>query len=481
MIVRIITTIVILLAINYSNLIAQRYHRAADPAVFDKLVSAYIPGAPKLGKPILIENELGPVAAYGMGWAAPLLYDVDGDGLEDLVIGEFGSGAGTIGMNIGNLLRVYRNIGSKEEPVYSNTSYFMPYSRKFVGLGAAPMSVNNWCCMAFTPRLVDLDGDGVKDLAAGVYHPGDVIWFKRQEDGFDLGKIIPQFGQHGKKNFSSSQKPADMTSDDDLYWYYSVADFADIDGDGKPDAIFGGSSLRYALNTGDGEKPALGVRTVLRDEQGEPLHVLDVNNFADKKKLEHKLSQGYLGSSMVPLVVDWDNDGVEDLLVTNQYVGPGYHLVTFFKGVRKNGKLSFLKGVPLFEPQGSDKLMPGSWPVLAVGDWNNDGVKDLLIGVSVTTKYDRYDHDLSWSWETHVNTGKMNPGFSLGKESSSMDRIAETIIRADSVMRADNLTNNDIANKRFIDPINEYRRNFVDFGMETVAHKGYVYVLLGEK
>jgi hypothetical protein len=48
------------------------------------------------GKPIDTEN----------GHAAPFVYDFDGDGLKDLLVGQFGDG----------LLRIYRNEGTNSEP-----------------------------------------------------------------------------------------------------------------------------------------------------------------------------------------------------------------------------------------------------------------------------------------------------------------------------------------------------------------------------
>lgn len=45
-----------------------------------------------------------------IGHAAPFIADVDGDGLADLLVGQFGGGK----------LRVYKNIGTKTEPKFGN-------------------------------------------------------------------------------------------------------------------------------------------------------------------------------------------------------------------------------------------------------------------------------------------------------------------------------------------------------------------------
>ena len=49
-----------------------------------------------------------------IGHAAPLFTDFDGDGLEDLLVGQFGEGK----------LRIYRNVGTKGEPKFTEHKLF---------------------------------------------------------------------------------------------------------------------------------------------------------------------------------------------------------------------------------------------------------------------------------------------------------------------------------------------------------------------
>ena len=50
-----------------------------------------------------------------VGHAAPLVTDFDGDGLNDLLVGQFGDG----------ILKIYRNIGSNSQPKYMAGVEFM--------------------------------------------------------------------------------------------------------------------------------------------------------------------------------------------------------------------------------------------------------------------------------------------------------------------------------------------------------------------
>ena len=50
-----------------------------------------------------------------IGHAAPFVTDYDGDGLDDLLVGQFGDG----------ILKIYRNIGSKSQPNYAAGVEFM--------------------------------------------------------------------------------------------------------------------------------------------------------------------------------------------------------------------------------------------------------------------------------------------------------------------------------------------------------------------
>lgn len=66
-------------------------------------------GLPKLAAPFLVEADGKPIATK-TGHAAPFVTDLDGDGVWDLAVGEFGGGG----------CRLYKNTGTAKEPKFGS-------------------------------------------------------------------------------------------------------------------------------------------------------------------------------------------------------------------------------------------------------------------------------------------------------------------------------------------------------------------------
>ncbi|MFD2554772.1 FG-GAP repeat domain-containing protein [Sphingobacterium tabacisoli] len=487
---------------------------AQDATVFPELVFMDIAGAPRLTAPQLIMGVDKPVMGEGNGWASPAFYDVDKDGRKDLLIGEFNSmGEKEIPVAVGSYLRVYKNIGTAERPAFSDTyTYLMP-GRAYQN--GTPLSIFTWCCMGFTPRIIDLDNDGYDDILTGQYDPGLINWFRGSEEGFMHGQHVPQFGDNMLGRRPSSHKVSWDDPENWFYWQYSSAAFGDLDGDGLADMVTGGSTLRISKNIGKKHVPEFGRRQLLLDTSGRPL---TVSNGTGKVK-DNQAGRPYGGDAMIPCIVDWDNDGQLDLLVSDMHLEGGSVAVTFFKGIKTKEGIRFEPGVPLFKAKNGEKSFPGSWMHVNVADWNNDGINDLIIGTSVATRAGIFDHDLSWTWEWDTQIYKSNPGLmskrvkenrarDYASAAQQLDAIAatkkinsedlQTIYDLRSLLghtkdtnerqKAERelhlfqtkykLTDDDIAqiNKHHINKANNKKPKY-----EDLVHQGYIYVLLGKE
>ena len=374
---------------------------------FPTLMPAAVPGAPILGEPFLVMAGDGPVLTEKHGLAAPALWDWDGDGRRDLLVGEFETNSSDFPMGAdGSTIRVYRNVGTDSEPRFAEE---FEWARDTEG---AIMEVPQWCCIGFTPMFYDLDADGHKDMITGQYHPGEVTWFRGSPDGFLPGQTLPQEGDpasDGNPAFGYDGEPGDIGSFE--YWAYTSATFGDLDDDGDYDLIVGGvGGLRVSENIGGPANPRFGVRELLLDVHGKPLQTRQHT----EEEVQHS---GYLSPSgdgkPNPLAVDWDQDGVLDLLVTDSYRKPISRAVSFFRGVKTPAGHRFEPGIDLLPAQGGAKALPGSGQRVYVDDWNSDGVNDLIIGASVATVNDgEFSDELSWEWEdvSKVESAGKDPG-----------------------------------------------------------------------
>jgi hypothetical protein len=67
----------------------------------------------KFATPIKIEAKDGPIDVE-IGHAAPFYGDFNGDGVSDLLVGQFGDGK----------LRIYKNVGTAAEPKFADYEFF---------------------------------------------------------------------------------------------------------------------------------------------------------------------------------------------------------------------------------------------------------------------------------------------------------------------------------------------------------------------
>lgn len=166
--------------------------------------------------------------------AFPTLHDIDGDGLIDLIVGNYNYYDST-----GGRLAFYKNTGTQTMPV------FTLITRNFANVPGYNLSAGNLPSMAIVPTFGDLDNDGDADMIIGDLD-GNIHYFQNNNGSFVLSQPF--------------------------YFSIDVGQFAtpqlfDLDGDSLLDLIIGerNGNLNYYKNTGTKNAP---VFTYVTDSLG---------------------------------------------------------------------------------------------------------------------------------------------------------------------------------------------------------------------
>ena len=156
----------------------------------------------------------------------------------------------------------------------------------------------------------------------------------------------------------------------------------DFDDDGLIDIVYGEQygQLFVMPNCGTRTAPEFPFCKLLFEADGQPLDV---------------------GIHATPLIVDWDQDGVKDILA-----GTYQNSIAFFKNVGSNRERDFVYQGFIEEADGATLELPvrpvaekpegvfthDYYPILSVVDWNQDGRLDLLAGGYVTGRIYFYEN-----------------------------------------------------------------------------------------
>ncbi|NUM51757.1 MAG: T9SS type A sorting domain-containing protein [Flavobacteriales bacterium] len=156
--------------------------------------------------------------------ANPTLYDIDGDSLLDLIIGNYSYYDST-----GGMLSFYKNTGNKDVP------QFTLITRNFANIPSYNISPFNSPIRGIAPTFGDIDNDGFAEMILGDVH-GNIHLFENNNGVFSLAQA----------NYSS----------------INVGEFAtpqlfDLDGDTLLDLIIGerNGNVNYYQNTGSKTVP----------------------------------------------------------------------------------------------------------------------------------------------------------------------------------------------------------------------------------
>jgi hypothetical protein len=229
--------------------------------------------------------------SVGCGAPAPWVCDYDGDGQKDLLVGTGAEG----------YVYFYRNTASPGAPPVLATGVRLV-------VGTVPLTVSSRA----TPYVHDWDEDGLPDLLCGA-GDGQVYLFKNQgtrsKPAYSPGTAVQAAG----KAVNAGQR--------------SALRVLDWDGDGVKDLVCSGSdNACWYRNTGSNASPQFSAPTRLRAPvSGRGLMSIDTSY---RMRLE---------------VVDWDNDGVWDLLVGDSsglvYQYPGYRFAITSAKLQPDRKL----------------------------------------------------------------------------------------------------------------------------------------------
>lgn len=378
----------------------------------------------------LVQAGDRPVETFG--WPSPNFADFDGDGDLDLLCGEFLDG-----------FTYFENRGSRGSPRYAA-------GRRLTSAGR-PVTMD---LQMITPTAIDWDRDGDQDLIVGdedgrvafIEHTGRVAgglpqfrqprYFQQQAEDVKFGALAtpvgfdwdgdgdddlvvgntagyiawienlsgprveeprwaaPRLLEAGGRTIRIQAGPnGSIQGPCEAKWGYTTLSVADWDHDGLPDIVANSiwGKVHWYRNHGDRRRPRLAAAEPIRVEwEGAQPH-LDFGWLRpDRGDPSALLTQW----RTTPVAIDWNRDGLTDLVMLDQ---AGY--LAYFERARRGGRLVLrhpqraFRGEnfsstdsrhrPLSPEPGLVRLNAGRAGAsgrrkLAVVDWDGDGRLDLL-------------------------------------------------------------------------------------------------------
>ncbi len=253
--------------------------------------------------------------SVGQG-ACPFVVDYDLDGGKDLLVG-----------NKDGTIALFTNTGTDDNPAFGDHRLLTANDEVIsVGSNAAPF-------------VLDYNNDGAQDLLAGTGE-GYLIAFTNR-------------GSNAMPVYRASAVVRDAAGEEINVGSYCMPQVVDWNGDNKKDLLAGSGegTLSLYLNEGTDSKPRLSPpEAVMAD--GAPI---DVGSFA------------------APFMADWNGDGKPDLLIGD---GDGY--IHLYLNVSTGSTPQFI-AAGLIKMNDERIAVDGSAVPFLI-DWDNDGRQDLLVG-----------------------------------------------------------------------------------------------------
>ncbi len=329
-------------------------------------------GAPEFKEGVQLADKDGEEIRFHLQMIVPVAYDFDKDGNTDLIVGDEDGRVAYV-RNTG---KVRKGVPQFDAPVYFRQKADM------VKFGALA-----------TVWSVDWDNDGFEDLIAG-NSAGEIAFIRNLSGGARPKWAEPELFEVDGRAFrvmagenGSIQGPAERK------WGYTVLSVADWDGDGFKDIIFNSiwGKIQWLRNKGEDNLLAMEApRDVKVDYGEEEMPVVKWNWW--------KPAAGTLATQWrtTPVVIDWNQDGIDDIVMLDT---EGY--LALYEGGRTSEGEHFVKGgrrvfhatnCSLFDSlRGAVDAAPGELRLnnatagasgrrkICFADWDGDGRQDLFV------------------------------------------------------------------------------------------------------
>ena len=288
------------------------------------------------------------VQAPGLGtnntFAIPCVTDWNGDGRKDLLVGYQTAGK----------IALYTNSGTDASPVFTNFANLQYYDSVYGWQDIIHVSGG---CGAPCPWVCDFDNDGKRDLLVGAGADG-TVWFYRNTNTDAAPKLI----QAGQLKVGTNALA--------VGGYRSSPCVTDWDQDGLNDLLCGAGDgyVYFFRNTNSASAPIFAPGQKIQ-AGGVDLRLNQIQGGGTDST-----------PRSVVRVLDWNGDGLKDLVLssdtgvywcrnTNNNSNPMLEAPVAITAASTNTLASIITGP-----------VPGARMRVFPVDWNDDGVMDLLVG-----------------------------------------------------------------------------------------------------
>lgn len=325
---------------------------------------------PEFAKGVRLSNKNGEIRLH-LQMIVPVVSDFNGDGLPDLIVGDEDGRVAWL-KNTG---KIKNGVPQFEDP------YYFRQKADLVKFGALA-----------TPYSVDWDNDGKDDIVSG-NSAGEIAVIRNLSGGPDPVWAEPELIKVKGKPFrimagenGSIQGPAERK------WGYTVLAVADMDNDGKKDIVINSITGKIEWLRNKGGKDGL------KFSEPKPVYV---DWSGETPKPEWNWWNPKPGTLVTqwrtsPVILDWNGDGLEDLIILDQ---EGY--LCCYERIKTSGKkVRFKPGQRLFygtncsvysnktgvvnSESGPLRLNDGKAGAsgrrkICFVDWDGDGRMDLIV------------------------------------------------------------------------------------------------------